>query len=62
MGVKAIYENKVLKPLEKLDLEDGEVVDIEIRRDAVDRLGGLVKISRRDWLDEVVESPELEPI
>ncbi|AET65045.1 antitoxin family protein [Methanotrichaceae archaeon M04Ac] len=62
MGVKAIYENKVLKPLEKLDLKDGEVVDIEIRRDAVDRLGGLVKISRRDWLDEVVESPELEPI
>jgi len=60
--VKAIYENKVLKPLEKLDLKDGEVVDIEIRRDAVDRLGGLVKISRRDWLDEVVESPELEPI
>ncbi len=62
MGVKAIYENEVLKPLEKLDLKDGEVVDIEIRRDAVDRLGGLVKISRRDWLDEVVESPELEPI
>lgn len=62
MGVKAIYENKVLKPLEKLDLKDGEVVDIEIRRDAVDRLGSLVKISRRDWLDEVVESPELEPI
>ncbi|WP_394356629.1 antitoxin family protein [Candidatus Methanocrinis alkalitolerans] len=60
--MKAIYENKVLKPLEKLDLKDGEVVDIEIRRDAVDRLGGLVKISRRDWLDEVVESPELEPI
>jgi predicted DNA-binding antitoxin AbrB/MazE fold protein len=62
MGVKAIYENKVLKPLEKLDLKDGEVVDIEIKRDAVDRLGGLVKISRKDWLDEVVESPELEPI
>lgn len=40
MGVKAIYVNKVLKPLEKLDLKDGEVVDIEIRRDAVDRLGG----------------------
>ena len=62
MGLKAIYENKVLKPLEKLHLKDGEVVDIEIRRDAVDRLGDLVKISRKDWLDEVVESPELEPI
>ena len=44
------------------EIKDGEVVDIEIKRDAVDRLGGLVKISRKDWLDEVVESPEPEPI
>ena len=44
------------------EIKDGEVVDIEIKRDAVDRLGGLAKISRKDWLDEVVESPELEPI
>ena len=57
-----IYENNVLKPLEKLDLKDGEVVDIEIKRDAVDRLGGLVKISRKDWVDELVTSPDLEPI
>ena len=57
-----IYENNVLKPLEKLDLKDGEVVDIEIKRDAVDRLGGLVKISRKDWVDELVKSPDLEPI
>jgi len=62
MGVKAIYENDVLKPLEKLNLREGEVVDIEIKRDAVDRLGGLVKISRKDWTDELVESPELEPV
>lgn len=62
MGVKVIYENNVLKPLEKLDLKDGEVVDIEIKRDAVDRLGGLVKISRKDWVDELVKSPDLEPI
>ncbi len=53
-----------MKPLEKLDLREGEVVDIEIeiKRVAVDRLGGLVKIPRRDWADEVVESPELEPV
>jgi predicted DNA-binding antitoxin AbrB/MazE fold protein len=28
--VKAIYENNVLKPLEKLNLKDGEVVEVEI--------------------------------
>jgi len=31
MRVKAIYENEVLKPLEKLDLKEGEEVEIEVR-------------------------------
>ncbi|HSD58547.1 MAG TPA: antitoxin family protein [Methanotrichaceae archaeon] len=60
MLVKAIYENNVLRPLEKLDLKEGDVVEIEVKKDAVDRLGGLVKISRRDLVDEIIESPELE--
>jgi predicted DNA-binding antitoxin AbrB/MazE fold protein len=30
MTVKARYEDNVLKPLEKLDLDDGEMVEIEI--------------------------------
>jgi predicted DNA-binding antitoxin AbrB/MazE fold protein len=62
MSVKAIYESNVLKPLEKLNLKEGEVVEIEIKKDAVDRLGGLVRISRQDWIEELIESPELEPI
>ncbi len=62
MGVKAIYESNVLRPLGKLDLKEGEVVEIEIKKDAVDRLAGMVKISRQDWIDELIESPELEPI
>ena len=28
--VKAVYENRILKPLEKLELEEGEEVEIEI--------------------------------
>ncbi len=62
MLVKAIYENNVLRPLEKLDLKEGDVVEIEVKKDAGDRLGGLVKISRRDVVDEIIESPALEPI
>lgn len=62
MLVKAIYENNILRPLEKLDLKEGDVVDIEVKKDAVDRLGGLVKISQRDVVDEIIESAELEPI
>lgn len=32
MGIKAVYENEVLKPLEKLELEEGEEVEIELKR------------------------------
>jgi len=61
MLVKAVYENSVLRPLEKLDLNEGDMVEIEVKKDAVDRLGGLVKISQRDVVDEIIESPELGP-
>jgi predicted DNA-binding antitoxin AbrB/MazE fold protein len=47
--------------LEKLDLNEGDMVEIEVKKDAVDRLGGLVKISQRDVVDEIIESPELGP-
>ena len=30
--MKAVYENKLLKPLEKLELEEGEEVEIELKR------------------------------
>ena len=62
MLVKAVYENSVLRPLEKLDLNEGDMVEIEVKRDAVDRLGGLVRISQRDVVDEIIESPELGPL
>ncbi len=32
MLVKAIYENNVLRPLEKIDLEEGDVVEIEVKK------------------------------
>jgi predicted DNA-binding antitoxin AbrB/MazE fold protein len=43
MIVKAIYENNVLKPLEKLDLKDGTEVEIEIVESNADRIVGLLK-------------------
>lgn len=57
--VKAIYENNVLKPLEKLDLEEGDVVEIEVKKSPVDQLYGLIKIQNKEWLDEIIESPDL---
>ncbi len=32
MIVKAIYENNVLRPLEELDLKEGEEVEIEVKK------------------------------
>ncbi len=36
--IEAIYENGVLKPLEKVDLKDGERVKVEIKGSLVDKL------------------------
>lgn len=62
MLVKAIYENNVLRPLEKLDLKEGDVVEIEAKTSPVDQLYGIIKIQNKEWLDEIIESPDLEPI
>jgi len=49
--VKARYENNVLKPLEKLDLTEGDVVEIEIVKSNADRLVGLLKDIDIDSVD-----------
>jgi predicted DNA-binding antitoxin AbrB/MazE fold protein len=51
MPVKARYENNVLKPLEKLDLTEGDVVEIEIVKSNADRLVGLLKDIDIDSVD-----------
>ena len=43
MITKAVYENGVLRPLEKLNLRQGEEVEIEIK-DAVLRTRGIIKL------------------
>jgi len=59
---KAIYEEGILKPLEKLDLKEGEEVEIELKKSPVERLEGMIRISNRRWVEELIESPDLEPI
>lgn len=49
--VKAIYENNILKPLEKLNLKDGEVVEIEIIQSNADRIVGLLENVDMDSVD-----------
>ena len=62
MRTKAIYKDEVLKPLTKLGLREGEVVEIVLKTTPIEKLEGLVKISNRKWVEEIIESPDLEPI
>jgi predicted DNA-binding antitoxin AbrB/MazE fold protein len=51
MPVKVRYENNVLKPLEKLDLVEGDEVEIEIVKSNADRIVGLLKDIDIDSVD-----------
>lgn len=57
MRVKAIYKDEVLKPLEKLNLNEGEKVEIEISN-AVRKTKGIIKIDPT-LSKEIAESDEL---
>jgi predicted DNA-binding antitoxin AbrB/MazE fold protein len=53
MVIKAVYENEVLKPFGKLDLQEGEEVEIELKRKAekkqdILRYAGLLKDLNED--------------
>jgi predicted DNA-binding antitoxin AbrB/MazE fold protein len=56
------HYHSVLRPLERLDLKDGELVEIEVKKNPVDQLFGIIKIQNRQWLDEIIECPDLEPL
>lgn len=66
MLVKAIYENEVLKPLEKLDLKEGEEVEIELRRREklkrdILKYAGMLRLSEKEerMFQEAVKRREL---
>ena len=50
--VKAKYENRVLKPLAKLELEEGEEVEIEVKRASIDDFHGRLRIDQDIAADE----------
>ena len=60
--IRAKYVDHILKPLSNLNLEEGEEVEIIVKKNPIDRLESLMKISNKKWLDEIIESPDLEPV
>ena len=51
---KARYENEMLKPLEKLELEEGEEVEIEVKKASVEEFHGKMRIDK-EIADEIIE-------
>jgi predicted DNA-binding antitoxin AbrB/MazE fold protein len=53
--VKAIFENNVLKPLDKLDLLEGEEIEIELTKKSIFGLLKGWKIDAQSLKDELRE-------
>ena len=57
MGIKAVYQNEVLKPLEKLDLKEGEEVEIELKKSITERTFGIIQLEHEE-IEEIIEDTE----
>lgn len=63
--VRIRYENSVLKPLEKLDLREDEVVEVIIRRGSAHVFGALLRRRpdlKPEDVDRVIEEIESEGV
>jgi predicted DNA-binding antitoxin AbrB/MazE fold protein len=56
---KGIYEEGILKPLEKLDLKEGEEVEIVIAGSLARDFRGALKLEDVELIEEIAESNEL---
>ncbi|RLF18320.1 MAG: hypothetical protein DRZ82_08480 [Thermoprotei archaeon] len=63
--IRARYKNGVLKPLEKLDLREGEEVEVVIRRSTIRVFGSLLRRRpdlKLEDVDKIIEEIENEGI
>jgi predicted DNA-binding antitoxin AbrB/MazE fold protein len=54
---KAIYKEGILKPLEKLDLKEGEEVEIELKKSITERTFGIIQLEHNE-IEEIIEDTE----
>ncbi len=57
--IKARYVDKVLKPLEELELEEGKEVEIVIAGFLAKDFRGALKLENVELIEEIAESDEL---
>lgn len=57
--IQAIYENGVLKPIEKVHFREHEKVLLKIaKKTAVDETRGIIKVSNIKFVKKLIESDE----
>ena len=54
---KTMYEEGVLKPIGKLDLKEGEEVEIELKKSIKERTFGVIPLEHDD-IEEIIEDTE----
>lgn len=60
MRIKAVYRNAMLKPINKLDLQEGEEVEISITSvSKAKEFQGVLKLNDPDMIEEIAQSDEL---
>ena len=57
MRIKAVYKDEVLRPLQKLGLKEGALIEIGVPISAVDNTYAVSKLSS-EKIDEIIESTE----
>jgi len=55
--IRARYENEMLKPLEKLELKEGEEVEIEVPLSTVEMTYAVSKLND-EIIEEIIETTE----
>jgi predicted DNA-binding antitoxin AbrB/MazE fold protein len=56
---KAVYVGGILKPAGKLDLKEGEEVEIELKKNITERTFGIIQLEH-DEIEEIIEDTEYE--
>ncbi len=60
MRMKAIYKDNVLRPLKKLDLQEGEVVEINmISTSLAKKFQGTIKLPDQKIIEEIAECDDI---
>ena len=55
--IKAIYHNNVFRPLDPVQLNDGDEVELEIHEQSkIKQMVGAIKISDLDIIEDIIES------